>query len=239
MAEVHIVFGVNSISVDFTLVLVESALPTVVLYKPWPKTQLRPSIRYCTFYISLIPVFRTPYLLALLRWIYLQQPCHMTPTPNSPDCSHFRSNTDLVDIESPLSDEELYVLSQQYNNEGDFVSVQTRFNYAWGLIKSRKVEDQQLGVQILAQVYKDTPSRRRECLYYLAIGSYKLGEYTDARKYCDLLLQIEPDDPQSAKLRQIIEDKLAKEGMIGIAIVGGVIAVGAAVLGAVLSQKKR
>lgn len=149
------------------------------------------------------------------------------------------SNSDLVDIESPLSDEELYVLSQQYNNEGDFVSVQTRFNYAWGLIKSRKVEDQQLGVQILAQVYKDTPSRRRECLYYLAIGSYKLGEYTDARKYCDLLLQIEPDDPQSAKLRQIIEDKLAKEGMIGIAIVGGVIAVGAAVLGAVLSQKKR
>lgn len=88
-------------------------------------------------------------------------------------------------------------------------------------------------------MYKDTPSRRRECLYYLAIGSYKLGEYTDARKYCDLLLQIEPDDPQSAKLRQIIEDKLAKEGMIGIAIVGGVIAVGAAVLGAVLSQKKR
>lgn len=152
---------------------------------------------------------------------------------------HCLLTPDLVDIEQPLSDEELYVLAQQYANEGDFVSVQTRFNYAWGLIKSRKLEDQQLGVQILAQVYRDTPSRRRECLYYLAIGSYKLGEFTDARKYCDLLLQIEPDDPQSAKLRQIIEDKLAKEGIIGIAIVGGVIAVGAAILGAVLSQKKR
>lgn len=111
---------------------------------------------------------------------------------------------------SPLSDAELKVLRDQYEQEGEYVSLQVRFNYAWGLIKSNRVSDQQEGVKLLTQVFKDAPQRRRECLYYLSVGSFKLGDYTNARKYCDILLEYEPDNRQVTQLRQAIEDKLNK-----------------------------
>lgn len=100
------------------------------------------------------------------------------------------------------------VLRDQYEQEGEYVSLQAKFNYAWGLIKSKRVADQQEGVRLLTQVFKDAPQRRRETLYYLSIGSFKLGDYTNARKYCDILLEYEPDNRQVTQLRQAIEDKL-------------------------------
>jgi fission 1 protein len=118
------------------------------------------------------------------------------------------------------------------------VSLQTRFNYAWGLIKSDRVGEQQLGIKILTEVFRDAPQRRRECLYYLSVGSYKLGDYTNARKYADILLDLEPNNPQVSHLRQAIEDKLASEGLLGIAIVGGVLAVGVAVVGSLMRRRR-
>lgn len=118
------------------------------------------------------------------------------------------------------------------------MSLQTRFNYAWGLIRSDSVRNQQQGVQLLTQLFKDAPQRRRECLYYLSIGSFKLGDYTNARKYCDILLNIEPNNEQATQLRQAIEDKLSREGLMGIAILGGVLAVGVGIVGAVLRHKR-
>lgn len=41
------------------------------------------------------------------------------------------------------------MLRKQYEAEGQFVGVQTKFNYAWGLIKSDKRTEQQLGVRLL------------------------------------------------------------------------------------------
>ena len=45
--------------------------------------------------------------------------------PPKPSCAT------LIDISSPLKPEELQVLRGQYEKEGDFVGVQTKFNYAW------------------------------------------------------------------------------------------------------------
>lgn len=50
---------------------------------------------------------------------------------------------------SPLKEAELQVLRNQYEKEGQFVGVQTKFNYAWGLIKSDKRPEQQMGVRLL------------------------------------------------------------------------------------------
>ena len=36
-----------------------------------------------------------------------------------------------ADAESPLKPAELQVLRAQYEKEGDYVGVQTKFNYAW------------------------------------------------------------------------------------------------------------
>jgi hypothetical protein len=38
---------------------------------------------------------------------------------------------DAADVESPLKPEELQVLRDQYEKEGEYVGLQTKFNYAW------------------------------------------------------------------------------------------------------------
>ncbi|KAK8207218.1 hypothetical protein IWZ01DRAFT_438502, partial [Phyllosticta capitalensis] len=120
---------------------------------------------------------------------------------------------------SPLKPEELQVLRAQYEKEGDYVGIQTKFNYAWGLIKSTQRSEQQEGVRLLSEIFRNSPERRRECLYYLALGNYKLGNYAEARRYNDLLLDLEPANLQAGSLKSLIDDRVAKEGLMGVAIV--------------------
>lgn len=86
---------------------------------------------------------------------------------------------------------------------------------------------------LLSEIFRTSPERRRECLYYLALGNYKLGNYAQARKYNDLLIENEPQNLQALNLRSLIDDKVAKEGLMGVAIVSGV-AVAAGVIGGIL-----
>jgi len=119
------------------------------------------------------------------------------------------------------------------------VSLQTKFNFAWGLIKSTTREDQQEGVRLLSDIFRQSPDRRRECLYYLALGNYKLGNYAEARRYNDNLLEIESGNLQAQSLRQLIDDKVNKEGMMGVAIVGGIAVAAAAAAGMIFKQAQR
>ena len=107
-----------------------------------------------------------------------------------------------------------------------------------GLIKSDKRNEQQEGVQLLSQIFRTASDRRRECLYYIALGNFKLGNYAEARRYNDLLLEHEPDNLQAASLQQLIDDKVAKEGLVGVAIVGGV-ALAAGLIGGLLVRGSR
>ncbi|OZJ01830.1 hypothetical protein BZG36_04787 [Bifiguratus adelaidae] len=144
----------------------------------------------------------------------------------------------VQDAEVPLAPQELEVLRRQYVREGEDVSIQTKFNYAWGLVKSNKSVDNREGAQLLTEIYQSSPERRRECLYYLAIANYKLGVYNDARKYNEQLLQFEPTNRQALGLRTMIEKKVAKEGMIGIAIVGGLAAIGGIVIASLVRMNR-
>jgi len=146
-----------------------------------------------------------------------------------------------ADAESPLKDSELAVLRKQYEAEGNFVGVQTKFNYSWGLIKSNRRSEQQLGVRLLTDIFRDHAERRRECLYYLALGNYRLGNFADARRYNDTLLENEPGNLQAQSLRGLIDDKVAREGLLGVAIVSGV-ALAAGLVGSAMwrgLQRKR
>ncbi|EOA86188.1 uncharacterized protein SETTUDRAFT_110156 [Exserohilum turcica Et28A] len=120
---------------------------------------------------------------------------------------------DAADVESPLKPEELQVLRAQYEKEGEYVGLQTKFNYAWGLIKSTSRPDQQEGVRLLSEIFRNSRERRRECLYYLALGNYKLGNYAEARRYNELLLELEPANLQAGSLKSLIDEKVAKEGL--------------------------
>lgn len=110
----------------------------------------------------------------------------------------------------------------------------------------------------ITDIFRDHPERRRECLYYLALGNYRLGNYAEARRYNEALLDNEPQNLQSQSLRTLIDDKVAKgglwphitavyhvtdrcgvlffarvEGLLGVAIISGV-ALAAGVLGSAL-----
>ncbi|TKA30085.1 Mitochondria fission 1 protein [Salinomyces thailandicus] len=146
-----------------------------------------------------------------------------------------------ADAESPLKPAELNVLRSQYEKEGEYVSLQTKFNFAWGLIKSSQRQDQQDGVRLLSDIFRASPDRRRECLYYLALGNYKLGNYAEARRYNDSLLELEAGNLQAQSLRQLVDEKVAKEGLMGVAIVGGLAAAAAVGVGMLVkgAQRKR
>ncbi|KAL9101630.1 MAG: hypothetical protein Q9163_003128 [Psora crenata] len=143
-----------------------------------------------------------------------------------------------ADADSPLKSEELQVLRAQYEKEGPYVGIQTKFNYAWGLIKSSFRNEQQEGVRLLSDITRNAPERRRECLYYLALGNYKLGNYAEARRYNDILIDHEPTNMQAGSLRSLIDDKVAKEGLVGVAIVGG-LAIAAGVVGGMIFKGAR
>ena len=62
---------------------------------------------------------------------------------------------------------------------------------------------------------------KRDYLYYLAIGNARIKEYQIALKFVRGLLQVEPGNRQAQDLENIIKTKMEKEGLIGMAVVGG------------------
>ena len=64
-------------------------------------------------------------------------------------------------------------------------------------------------------------SGKRDYLFYLAIGNARIKEYQVALKYVRGLLQVEPGNRQAQELESIIKKKMEKEGLVGMAGVGG------------------
>jgi fission 1 protein len=93
-------------------------------------------------------------------------------------------------------------------------------------------------VRLLSEIFRNSRERRRECLYYLALGNYKLGNYAEARRYNELLLELEPANLQAGSLKGLIDEKVAKEGLVGAAIVGGLV-VAAGVVGSMMMRTKK
>ncbi|KAJ2002192.1 mitochondrial membrane protein [Coemansia thaxteri] len=143
-----------------------------------------------------------------------------------------------ADAEESLTDGELLVLRRQYERELPQVRIQTKFNYAWGLIKSRAKQEQKLGVALMHEIFNENRERQRECVYYLAIGHYKLGTYEDARRFVELLLELEPENAQAQSLRELINEKVAREGLIGLALSGGAIALAGIAIAALFRRSK-
>ncbi|KAF8159686.1 hypothetical protein B0H34DRAFT_413673 [Crassisporium funariophilum] len=146
-----------------------------------------------------------------------------------------------ADAEMSLTYDELDVLRTQYLKEvaQDYVTNQTKFNFAWGLVKSPMREHQVEGVRLLQDIYRAEPQRRRECLYYLALGHYKLGNFEEARRFNGLLTEKEPTNLQAQSLKQLIDRGVAREGYIGMALVGGAAAVGTLILAGLIRRAAR
>ncbi|KIM83027.1 hypothetical protein PILCRDRAFT_819822 [Piloderma croceum F 1598] len=146
-----------------------------------------------------------------------------------------------ADAEVSLSYDELQVLRLQYQKEvaQAHITVQTKFNFAWGLVKSPIRENQVEGVRLLQEIYRAEPTRRRECLYYLALGHYKMGNFDEAKKFNGLLIDKEPTNMQALSLASLIDNGVAREGYIGMALAGGAAAIGAILVGSLIRRAAR
>ncbi|GFG34754.1 hypothetical protein Cfor_04633 [Coptotermes formosanus] len=145
------------------------------------------------------------------------------------------------------------------------VTQKAQFEYAWCLVRSKFSADIRKGIIFLEELYQNgNEEGRRDDLYYLAIGNarIKVGvlmfesvnsvlrflnfvcsvailEYSTALHYVRTFLQIEPGNQQVQKLETLIRKKMEKEGLIGMAMAGGVVlAIGGLVgLGLALARK--
>ncbi|KFM74880.1 Mitochondrial fission 1 protein, partial [Stegodyphus mimosarum] len=102
------------------------------------------------------------------------------------------------------------------------VTPREQFDYAWCLIRSKYPTDIRRGVVLLEDLFHNgDATAKRDYLYYLAVGHTKLKDYNQALKLLSKFLSIEPTNRQAQVLQKYIKDKMKKEGLIGIAIVGG------------------
>merc|ERR1712107_946011 len=114
-------------------------------------------------------------------------------------------------LEEHVATEDLKKFETRYQTElnSGKVSSSAQFDYAWCLVRSKYPSDIRKGILLL------------EDLYNLAIGNARIKEYQTALKFVRGLLQVEPGNRQAQELEAIIKKKMEKEGLIGMAVVGG------------------
>ncbi|KAF3500645.1 hypothetical protein F2Q69_00044983 [Brassica cretica] len=91
---------------------------------------------------------------------------------------------------------------------------------SWALVHSKMPADIQRGIAMLeGSVVSDTsPMTLREKLYLLAIGYYRSGDFSRSRGYIERCLEVEPEWRQAQTLKTAIEDRIVKDGVIGVGI---------------------
>ncbi|KAM3590407.1 uncharacterized protein V6R79_009084 [Siganus canaliculatus] len=128
-------------------------------------------------------------------------------------------------VSDVVAPEDLLKFEKKYNNElaKGAVSKDTKFEYAWCLIRSKYTDDIKKGIVLLDElVQKSSKDDSRDFLFYLAVAHYRLKEYEKALKYIRTLLKNEPGNKQALDMQKLIDKALKKDGLVGMAIVGGI-----------------
>ncbi|VDD97777.1 unnamed protein product, partial [Enterobius vermicularis] len=114
------------------------------------------------------------------------------------------------------------------------------FSYAHGLIKSSK-SDVRKGINLLeGLLHKDTEDiAKRDYVYYLAVAHTRLKEYDRALAYIEVLLSAESSNRQAIELKELIQRRMRNDGLLGMAILGGGVAVVGGLIIAALAASKR
>jgi len=121
------------------------------------------------------------------------------------------------------------------------VDEKTQFDYSWCLIQSRYNSDMHKGISLLEDLLQNAKDEQgqRDYLFFLAVGYVRVKEYEQALKYTNAITKIEPNNHQVTELTAYIKNKMKKDGLLGMAIVGGatVVVGGLVGLGVALLKK--
>eukprot|EP00742_Colponemidia_sp_Colp-10_P003367 GILJ01003586.1.p1 GENE.GILJ01003586.1~~GILJ01003586.1.p1 ORF type:complete len:189 (+),score=14.44 GILJ01003586.1:59-568(+) len=99
----------------------------------------------------------------------------------------------------------------------DAPSPQAQFELAWCLTCSSNRGDLREGIELLQELI-EAGYNRLDCIYYIALAHFRLGEYAKSRRRIEMLLRMQPNHRQGLSLQSIIVDKITTEGSLGIAI---------------------
>lgn len=111
---------------------------------------------------------------------------------------------------------------------------------SWALVHSRRPEDVQRGIAMLESSLGGnySPIQIREKIYLLAVGYYRSGDYSRSRQLVERCLEIAPDWGQALNLKSAIEERITKDGVIGVGIAVTAVGLVAGGIAAALSRKK-
>ncbi|VUZ53246.1 unnamed protein product [Hymenolepis diminuta] len=95
--------------------------------------------------------------------------------------------------------------------QSGFVNYDTKVSYALDLLKTKDKNALETAESLLRSCFACADdSRKRECLFLIAIANTKLGHYEKAIECCDNLLAVNPEDHQSSDLRAEIDRRRRK-----------------------------
>ncbi|KAJ3683818.1 hypothetical protein LUZ60_014045 [Juncus effusus] len=108
---------------------------------------------------------------------------------------------------------------------------------SWSLVHSRQPDDVNRGIGMLEASLdnSNSPLQTREKIYLLAVGYYRTGNYSRSRQLLERCLEIAPDWRQAQTLSKLVENKIAKDGLIGVGIVGGAFGIAGLVIGGIVA----
>jgi fission 1 protein len=111
----------------------------------------------------------------------------------------------ITDAYDSLSRKEFQEIETNYLNDQ---SPQSTFNYAWALLKQPTKQDQRKAHSLFQIIYKESPKRRTEMLYYLALLNYKLNELDQAKSYLNTLLQMDGGNKHAIVLLDQVNEQI-------------------------------
>lgn len=145
----------------------------------------------------------------------------------------------------PETDEyQVATLRQEYeklSKDGGGPASEACFRLVWGLVHSKKKADIDQGSQlasVLMQSDDMDAKAKKDLVYFQCVALYKLGKYVDAKRQLEEFLQVSPNHRQALSLKEAVDDRLVRDGLIGVGIASTVGVVIAGVLAAVLSNRR-
>ncbi|KAJ9548077.1 hypothetical protein OSB04_020620 [Centaurea solstitialis] len=131
-------------------------------------------------------------------------------------------------------------VTEAANDSSDEAKNESIMRLSWALVHSRQSDDVQRGIAMLEASVDNTssPLKRREKQYLIAVGYYRSGDFARSRQLLEQCLEIAPDWRQALSLKKAIEDRITKDGVIGIGITAAAVALIAGGIAAALIRKK-